>query len=324
VDDDDPPKRYDPALEAHALGEVLVRAVFEAFTTIFLKKTDRYLRIATGGSGVLPPGRLPHDLALVLAASASRLASQILTICIRALDYCPPVDLELGEFLRAVITADRDLVPDDPWGYRDAWIAAFRRRAIYPSGVRSLAEDSLAWRPPSRAIDAIAELGFARLRFDGDPGRPASERELERQARALGAVISDPRLTAEFGCVRPGDPRLHGDRVSLPRIHSVRSARRVGPDGQIVFDLVAEVIQTRRARTSDGRATFAFHGGSTVILDPRGEIRYVIGKSSVSEARLERARAFVGGAGRRYWRPGTEGTLAPAALLFRLLHQTSS
>jgi hypothetical protein len=40
------PQCYDESLEPHALGSVLVSAVFEAFVTIVRRKTDRYFRIA--------------------------------------------------------------------------------------------------------------------------------------------------------------------------------------------------------------------------------------------------------------------------------------
>ena len=32
----------------------------------------------------------------VLADQASKLANQFLTLCVRAIDYCPPVDIEFG------------------------------------------------------------------------------------------------------------------------------------------------------------------------------------------------------------------------------------
>ena len=70
-------------------------------------------------------------------------------MCIRALDYCPPVDLTFGEYLRALITADYDLVRDDDRGYRIALIEAFRRRGIFPDDVRTLSEDSLRWHGPN-------------------------------------------------------------------------------------------------------------------------------------------------------------------------------
>ena len=43
-----------------------------------------------------------------LSAEAERTASHMLRICIRALDYCPPVDVTVGDYLRALITADTE------------------------------------------------------------------------------------------------------------------------------------------------------------------------------------------------------------------------
>src|SRR5262249_17362016 len=112
------------------------------------------LRLATGGSGVLPPGEISIDLVNRLATEASKVAGHVLNICIRALDYCPPVDLTFGEYVRALITADADLVPIDAQGSRTAFIAAFRDRGIYPKDVRTLSPDSLLWEPPPSPIDA--------------------------------------------------------------------------------------------------------------------------------------------------------------------------
>ena len=43
-------------------GLVLARAVFRAFATVYEKKAKRSVRLATGGSGVLPPGETPEEL----------------------------------------------------------------------------------------------------------------------------------------------------------------------------------------------------------------------------------------------------------------------
>ena len=91
---------------------------------------------------------LHPDLASRLADAAVRTAEHFLNICIRALDYCPPVDIRFGDFLRAMITADTELVPDDPYGYRPALVDAFRSRGIVPDGVASYSEESLRWAPP--------------------------------------------------------------------------------------------------------------------------------------------------------------------------------
>jgi hypothetical protein len=318
--DGQPPQYGTGSMEPHALGSLLVSAVFEAFVTIFRRKTAQYVRLATDGTGVLPAGDMPFELQSILALEASKLASQFLNICIRAIDYCPPTDMEFGDFLRAVITADFDLVPDDPWNYREAWIDAFRRRGIYPRHVDHLSGDALIWRPPQRSIAAIYDLCFGELRFEGDPGRAAGLEELRRQACALGWTVARPDLSEEFGCIAPGDSRLGRDVVDLPSIESIRTAHRVGPDGQIVYDLVAEVTQCRHVRDARGRELFEFYGGATVILDPRGRVRYVIRKSVLNDERLERQRAFVGSElGQRFW-TREEGKQVPQHLLFRQLH----
>src|SRR5262249_57896339 len=119
---------YDPDKEAHDLGAVLVAAVFDAFLQIYKRRTDDLLRLATAGTGILPKGEISAELIERLAREASKVAGQFLNICIRALDYCPPVDLTFGEYLRALITADADLVRNDKHGYRTAFIEAFRNR----------------------------------------------------------------------------------------------------------------------------------------------------------------------------------------------------
>ncbi len=322
VDPDGVPPQYHKAgTEPHERGALLVAAVFEAFLTVFRHKTSRYVRLATGGTGIVS-GELPHELKAVLAEEAGQLADQFLTICIRAIDYCPPVDLEFGEFLRAVITADYELVPDDPHAYREAWIDAFRRRGIIPPDVPGLAEDALLWQAPDPDLPAQPDLAFRHLAFDGDPGRPADADELVRQARALGRLVTSPEGMASFGLASPGDSLLGRDRVEPPVIQSIRSARRIGPDGQILFDLVGEITQRRLVRGPG--CTFAFLGGATVILDPRGAVRYAIVKSVLSSRRLMRQQAFLeSAAGGRFWeRSGTD--LVPRDRMFKMCHGEGS
>ncbi|MFN8393424.1 MAG: hypothetical protein U0176_01980 [Bacteroidia bacterium] len=134
---------YQLLTEPHDRGSLLVAAIFEAFANIYQTRTADLLRIATGGTGVLPQGELNPDLVNRLSEEASKVAGQVLSICIRALDYCPPLDITFGDYLRAIITADIDLVPFDNRNYRVAFIEAFRRRGIYPEDIKTLSEESL-------------------------------------------------------------------------------------------------------------------------------------------------------------------------------------
>jgi hypothetical protein len=194
--------------------------------------------------------------------------------------------LRFGEYLRAVITADFDLVQDDPFGYREAIINSFARRRIYADDVPDLAEDSLLWRPPDREMEPIEALHFKKLRFAGDPGRAADKAELRRQAEALGAYVMRPGYAQAFGCALPGDVQLQGDHVDPAVVGSIRSLRRVGPDRQITFDTVAEITQRRWCRQSSEASSEVF-GGSTVILGPDGRVRYVIRKSVTDRRRMQ-------------------------------------
>jgi len=274
--------RYSESLEEHQMGRVLVSAIFDAYQTVYKRRTDRYVRLATNSTGVLPVGYLPAGLSDVLAEEAKTIAGRFLEISIRALDYCPPVDLELGEFLRAMITVDRDLVPSDPFGYREALIDSFANRGIYPRGVEQLSEDSLAWRSPLREVGVVPELSFSKLSFDGDPSSPANANELERQARAMGAFVTRPELRDEFGLACPSD------EITAPRVRSIRTARRAGPNREVLFDLVAEITQRRTVRDPKTGDRVDFLGGSTVIVGPKGEVRYVISKNVMKEDRLRR------------------------------------
>ena len=313
-------RTYDETLEPHALGSVLVAAVFDAFLAVYRRKTARYLRLATGGTGVLPAGEMPADLADLLAAKISALASQFQALVIRAIDYCPPVDIRFGEFLRALVTADRDLVPDDRWGYREALIDAFLRRGIQPRGVHNLSEQALLWRPPRLPHLPLTMLSFGELRFEGDPACPANEEELRRQARVLGEYVARPDMADEFGLVPPGAAGFAGGGIGPPTVMSIRTARRIGPDGQIVFDLVAEVVQCCRVAAQDGAAAYPVYGGSTVILAPDGAFRYVISKSPLGAGRTaRRAGFFASPAGRHYWKM-EQGEYRMNGEFFGMLH----
>ena len=321
------PKRYDEvSKEPHELGRLLVSAVFEAFAVVFRRRTKRYSQLVRRA----PDSGPSPELVGILAEQASKLASQFLSICIRAIDYCPPIDLRLGEYLRALITADFDLVPDDPFAYREALIDAFARRGIYPDDVMNLSEDALLWRPPEREggtreadIEPIAALHFARLRFAGDPGRAAGQEELRRQAEAVGMYAMRPDYAELFGCALPGDAALGGDRVEPARVCSVRSLRRIGPDRQVAFELVVEMVQRRWLTGEDGRQS-EFYGGCTAVIGADGGVRYLISKRITDRCRAERQAEHLASSGRGMtWIEQGNRRYLPLTGL-RLLHELRS
>lgn len=313
---DSGPRPYDAALEPHALGTVLVSAVFEAFTTIVRRKTERLLRIA--GLDSEAPTSAPMNDALVkaLAQEASDVAGQFLNVCIRAIDYCPPADMELGEYLRALITADGDLERADKWGFREALMRSFRRRHIFPDHVQFMTEDAVRWRPPAAPL-RVPGLAFRELRFEGDPGQPSDAQELLRQAHELGRFVTDPQHAREFQLIAPHASLPKGVVQASPAmVQSVRVARRAAPDGRILFDLVAEVTQACTVRRAGD--LFDMTGGCTVVIDPYGEVRYAIYKRFGSETRPARQHTAMQGPLRAFWRKSNRKFVLEPDFLRRL------
>lgn len=308
------PAQYDPALGPHALGSVLVSAVFEAFVTIVRRKCERLFRIAGLDPHAVGQAALGDALVKAIAQEAADVANQFLNICIRAIDYCPPADMELGEYLRAVITADGDLERTDKWGFREALMRSFRRRAIFPDHVQFMTEDAVRWQPPSRDLQ-IPDLAFRNLRFEGDPGQPAGIEEMTRQAHALGAFVTSPEHAPLFNLIAPG-ARLPRGVVQAPPaiVQSVRVTRRAAPDGRILFDLVGEV--TQGCTVERGGTLFDMACGSTIIIDPEGRVRYVVHKRPDSTGRPARQLAAMTGPLKAFWKKqGRRWTLRPDMLL---------
>jgi hypothetical protein len=301
---------YDPEKEEHDLGAVLVAAVFEAIGRVFDKKTRTLRKIAAQA-----PGARDYLIEL-LTREARDLAGQFLNIIIRAVDYCPPVDLTFGEYLRALVTADFVTVPDDTFGYREALVLAFRRYGITVPAVPDLSEESLLWRPPEVDMPPVKGLAFAELQHGREPGWFAPEAERQRRGHVLGDFMTAGRHRF-FGLAEPGPSPGKEEEYDLPVIESVRTLRRLSPDDRLDFHVVAEVTQRVR------RNRRWFYGGSTVILDDAGHLRYVIGKGIRNGARRKATDAFLARAPHDY-RAAFEGDTWNRSALIRRLHARSS
>ena len=286
---------YRKDLEEHDMGELLLSAVFDAFDTVYRRRTARLKRLATGGSGVLPAGAMHPDLLDALAGEAASVARRFMAVTVRALDFCPPSGIMLGEYLRAMVTADALLVPDDTLGFREALIDAFRARAIYPRHVFSLTEDSLLWGPPRNPPPPLDALSFANTHFDGGPGRPLKPANRRQQALALGRWLMQPGTLAECGLVAPGDPALKalGAKVTRPSIDALEVTSYASPGGDIHFHTVAVVTQRCTVAKQGNKPGVAFQAGGTLLFGPEGELRLALTKSALGEGRIERRRDFL-------------------------------
>jgi hypothetical protein len=301
------PTAYQTTMTPHERGAILVAAIFDAFLSIYERRTADLIRLATGGSGLLQPGAIHPDLVTRLAQEAARAAQHVLLMCIRALDYCPPVDITFGEFLRAIITADTDAVADDDLRYRVAFVEAFRKWGIYPRDLRTLSEGSLMWRTPDndemRPSQALQD-GLGRVRDYAQKFLFAQGDEPESREKTF-ALQADLRRSLHSWLARhfAGHPNGKSDAEFLGldyakrfEVHTARFLLRPSPDGYIDPQFLVGMLQERRIPIDPGRPAaglMAFEGGCTLVADLRRlRIRYCIRKNVTSATRERRQQAF--------------------------------
>lgn len=309
------PNDYRDIMEPHARGSILVAAVFEAFINIYKSQVADLLRISTNGSGILPQGEIHPDLVNRLAGEASRCAGHVLQMCIRALDYCPPVDITFGDFLRAVITADIDLVEEDSRNYRLYFIDAFRKRGIYPQNIRNLSVESLRHNHEPKVSSEMSGLfnkiidfldNFRKeVRFVSDR---KSIYDITRKYIGGTDLSLHRRISMKFegstefeqltGLVfNDGWESLgvHTNNLNAPsfQIQNLRLINRIGPDNNEICQIIFSIIQRSGVVTKAGNFekhylpdtdvqpadSFDLYGGCTLIFDLNTlTLKYAISK----------------------------------------------
>jgi hypothetical protein len=238
--------------EPHRRGSILVAAIFDAYFSIYLRSTADLFRIYRAGGGRLDGGDLPDPLANRLAGEAARIAEQFFQVCVRAIDYCPPVDITFGDYLRAIVTAEYDLRPTDEVGVRDAFMQAFRLRGIVPESASFFSESAIAWPRPDPPLPPVPGLDF------GDPNGLTNAQK-NRNGEALRTYANDPVNMKALGF----EPDLY---VTVPSFHPMF---RINPDGSLRTDMVVELTQKREEpfdKAGVGLGKFPFRGGTTLII----------------------------------------------------------
>ncbi|HEU4796414.1 MAG TPA: S8 family serine peptidase, partial [Pyrinomonadaceae bacterium] len=268
------PADYQTVLSPHSRGAILVAAVFDAFLAIYESRTNDLFRIYTGGTGVLQAGAIHPDLVRRLGAEAVKSATHVLNICIRALDYIPPVDLTFGEYLRGLITADSDLVGDDKYNYRVAFVEAFRRRGIYPRDLETLSVDTLRWEGADLASLAAdypdLKKGLKRiiqqLKRYADACFYISDREeLFRETHSQRLVLHET-LEKVFKSLPPEAASKFGETLGLDlaadrfEVHELRRSIRVSPDGKYLPQII--IALTQSAKFNVNSSVHTFRGGA--------------------------------------------------------------
>ncbi len=292
-------KLTDSLLEPHDRGSVLVAAVFDGFYKVYQKRIYDLIRIATGGTGQLPSGDLHPDLVNRIAAEASKTAQRVVDMCIRAFEYLPPVDVTFGDFLRALVTADYELIQDDA-DLREAMIEAFRLRGIYPVGVSSLAEESLLWPtapaplPPvgTQVVNLLQDVFFQAIKsfdtggwvsqtsFTSPEALSSSSQYLAEDQGEEVQVDLKEEFAEQLSKYAVKNAEMLGFETETARKIQVRGFHpvfRVAPNGRLLIELVAQFAQQDASKRHE-LGGVPFRGGTTIIASAEGVVRYVIMK----------------------------------------------
>lgn len=288
------PEAYQTEMNFHKRGSLLVAAVFDAFLSIYRLRTKKVTRIATGGTGILPDGELSPDLVDELAVIAAKAAREVLRICIRALDYCPPIDITFGDYLRAIITADIDMVAEDDHGYRIAFVEAFQKRGIRAAGINSMAIESLAYEqyPSALTNRQVNELVKFLREVKAAVGHETDRKIIYDQTRkfiggkkGLHARIEQKIISgdtgSEFseltGLMFPGDANeterlgieyaYNNTNTASYEVGNLWLANRVAPDGKIVNHVIVTLIQKRGVRFKGAKESLEVDGEGFFVPD---------------------------------------------------------
>ena len=289
-----PPKKtyLRAASEAHTCGEVLVAAVLNAFVTVWVAR----LR-ALGNESKLDRARAAEE--------GAELADHLLNACIRAIDYCPPTDIEFGDFASALLTVDAELNPaDSRYDLRSQLLSAFADYGIEPACAGEPGRQRGSWNPPPPESTFV----YNRTHFE--------------------SLRSDPDELFRFLWENREGFRLHDGAHT--RVLSVRPCMRMGRDGFILRETVVEYHQTlklfarelhtlgiEKPESMPDDTSVTLYGGNAVIFDEYGHVKYNIGKSILDAKRQSARVAYL-------WKQGAFQPGASKARGFARLHQRRS
>jgi hypothetical protein len=235
--------------EEHARGELLVAAMMNAFLNIWLQRLDKIGTFAGG----------KKDRSLVVEEGA-RVAGHLLTMSIRAIHYCPPTDIWFSDYLSALLTVDREVVPDQgQYNYRQALLKSFADYGI--ESARGTDKDG-TWRR------CQADLLYGRNHFQ--------------------AMLRDREEVFRF--IWENRRALNVRKDSYIEVQSVRPSIRIGPDGFVLHETVAEYIQILTLWTGELRTVLKLtppkeipsnrririFGGGVLIFNEYGQLKYHI------------------------------------------------
>ncbi len=255
--------------EPHARGEIFAAALLWTMLQLWV---SRITRLGTFG-------RNRYNLDMVIDEGV-KVADHLLSMVIRALDYCPPVDLDFGDYLAALLTVDREVAPDDTrFNYRGAIADTFARYGIEPPG--SQTDGAGCWK----AFPGTEHIVYSRTHFES----------MLRDKEEVFRFIWENRAV------------LGMDERGYTEVISVRPSTRHGPDGFLLRETICEyiqiaemfaselptVLQIERPRGMSSQQRVTAYGGGILVFDQYGRIKYHIVRRLADTARQSRRLEYL-------------------------------
>lgn len=276
--------------EPHTRGEVFAAVMLRSMLSLWVARCRTL--------GTFGDHRYNLDAVIDEGAKA---ADQLLTIAIRALDYSPPLDLEFGDYLAALLTVDAEVAPDDSrYSYRQIIRDTFAAYGI--------------------------QVPVGRTDTDGCWLTFAGNEAIQYRSSHFDSMLRDAEEVFRF--LWENREVLQIDDRAYTKVVSVRPSLRFGPDGFILRETVCEYTSRVNLFGAEFRSVFreprpdwlktteevTVYGAGTVIFDQYGRIKYHI-QRPLDDARWQVRRL------EWLYGPGKDRASAGAAANFTHIHR---
>lgn len=252
--------------EPHTRGEILAAAVMRTFLQIWLRRIEELGTFEDGYYNLVE-----------VAAEGAKVADHLLTMSVRALDYCPPLDLEFGDYLSALLTADAEIAPDDKrYHYRETVLQVFESFGIAP--------------PTSRTDARGCWLGFSQ------------QASIQYRRTNFESMLRDPEEVFRF--IWENRNALGVDERSYTQVVSVRPSLRIGPEGFLLRETICEYVSRAnifgaelkvvcnvdpRPPGVNSNTALTVYGAGTLVFDQYGQLKYHIARQ-MNDGQWQRKR----------------------------------
>ncbi len=239
--------------EEHEYSEVMTGAyydfllkAYERFVPITLEKRQRSNPAKTMDGGV----------AVAALIKAAELTGRLF---LRALDYCPPVDIDFLEYARAVVASDRVAYPVDQHRFREDLFTVFQKR-----GIASSKED----------LEPEYVLNNSDLRYYD-----------------IESVAASP--TDAYSFIDANREVLHIPRDANLEIANIYRTRKVGPQQfrpprEVVIEFVwsVDVLLSGAEFGSISGARMPLWCGGTLVFDQNGNLLHYCLRNETAERKI--------------------------------------